>query len=101
LSHPVGTDACACGQALGNRLEGGIRLLCDPVETAQSKAVNDLLASALGANKAAVAQTRQVGADPRLGLPDRCHQLADGEQGSTFLANVAAILGDPGLALTF
>jgi 2-oxoisovalerate dehydrogenase E2 component (dihydrolipoyl transacylase) len=29
------------------------------------------------------------------------HRLADGEQGSTFLANVAAILGDPGLALVF
>jgi 2-oxoisovalerate dehydrogenase E2 component (dihydrolipoyl transacylase) len=29
------------------------------------------------------------------------HRLADGEQGSTFLANVAAILGDPGLALLF
>jgi pyruvate dehydrogenase E2 component (dihydrolipoamide acetyltransferase) len=29
------------------------------------------------------------------------HRLADGAQGSTFLANVAAILGDPGLALLF
>ena len=29
------------------------------------------------------------------------HRLADGEQGSTFLANVAAILGDPGLVLLF
>jgi 2-oxoisovalerate dehydrogenase E2 component (dihydrolipoyl transacylase) len=29
------------------------------------------------------------------------HRLADGEQGSTFLANVAAILSDPGLALIF
>ena len=29
------------------------------------------------------------------------HRLADGEQGSTFLANVAAILSDPGLALLF
>jgi 2-oxoisovalerate dehydrogenase E2 component (dihydrolipoyl transacylase) len=29
------------------------------------------------------------------------HRLADGEQGSTFLANVAAILNDPGLALLF
>jgi 2-oxoisovalerate dehydrogenase E2 component (dihydrolipoyl transacylase) len=29
------------------------------------------------------------------------HRLADGEQGSTFLANVAAILHDPGLALLF
>jgi pyruvate dehydrogenase E2 component (dihydrolipoamide acetyltransferase) len=29
------------------------------------------------------------------------HRLADGEQGSTFLANVASILGDPGLALLF
>ena len=29
------------------------------------------------------------------------HRLADGEQGSTFLANVAAILADPGLALLF
>jgi pyruvate dehydrogenase E2 component (dihydrolipoamide acetyltransferase) len=29
------------------------------------------------------------------------HRLADGQQGSTFLANVAAILADPGLALLF
>ena len=29
------------------------------------------------------------------------HRLADGEQGSTFLANVAAILTDPGLALLY
>jgi 2-oxoisovalerate dehydrogenase E2 component (dihydrolipoyl transacylase) len=29
------------------------------------------------------------------------HRLADGAQGSTFLANIAAILGDPGLALLF
>ncbi|HZA73442.1 MAG TPA: dihydrolipoamide acetyltransferase family protein [Propionibacteriaceae bacterium] len=29
------------------------------------------------------------------------HRLADGAQGSTFLANVAGILGDPGLALLF
>jgi len=54
-------------------------VLCDPVEAAQGKAVNDLLAAALGANEAAVAQARQVGAHPRLRLPDGCHQLADGE----------------------
>ena len=29
------------------------------------------------------------------------HRLADGAQGSTFLADVAAILGDPGLALLY
>ncbi len=29
------------------------------------------------------------------------HRLADGAQGSTFLANVAGILGDPGLGLLF
>ena len=29
------------------------------------------------------------------------HRLADGEQGSTFLADVAAILSDPGLALLY
>ena len=29
------------------------------------------------------------------------HRLADGAQGSTFLADVAGILGDPGLALLF
>jgi 2-oxoisovalerate dehydrogenase E2 component (dihydrolipoyl transacylase) len=29
------------------------------------------------------------------------HRLADGEQGSTFLADVASILSDPGLALLF
>ena len=29
------------------------------------------------------------------------HRLADGAQGSTFLANIAAILGDPGLALLY
>jgi 2-oxoisovalerate dehydrogenase E2 component (dihydrolipoyl transacylase) len=29
------------------------------------------------------------------------HRLADGAQGSTFLANIAGILGDPGLALLF
>ncbi len=29
------------------------------------------------------------------------HRLADGEQGSTFLADVAAILSDPGMALLF
>ena len=29
------------------------------------------------------------------------HRLADGAQGSTFLANIAAILADPGLALLF
>ena len=29
------------------------------------------------------------------------HRLADGAQGSTFLANVAAILSDPGLALLY
>ena len=29
------------------------------------------------------------------------HRLADGAQGSTFLAEVGAILGDPGLALLY
>ena len=29
------------------------------------------------------------------------HRLADGAQGSTFLADVAGILGDPGLALLY
>jgi len=29
------------------------------------------------------------------------HRLADGAQGSTFLADVAAILNDPGLALLY
>jgi pyruvate dehydrogenase E2 component (dihydrolipoamide acetyltransferase) len=29
------------------------------------------------------------------------HRLADGEQGSRFLSDVAGILGDPGLALLF
>ena len=29
------------------------------------------------------------------------HRLADGEQGSTFLADVAGILADPGLALLY
>jgi len=29
------------------------------------------------------------------------HRLADGAQGSTFLADVAAILNDPALALLF
>ncbi|MFL6026009.1 MAG: 2-oxo acid dehydrogenase subunit E2, partial [Friedmanniella sp.] len=29
------------------------------------------------------------------------HRLADGAQGSTFLADVAGVLGDPGLALLY
>jgi pyruvate dehydrogenase E2 component (dihydrolipoamide acetyltransferase) len=29
------------------------------------------------------------------------HRIVDGEQGSRFLADVASILSDPGLALTF
>jgi 2-oxoisovalerate dehydrogenase E2 component (dihydrolipoyl transacylase) len=29
------------------------------------------------------------------------HRLADGEQGSTFLSDVAGILSDPGTALLF
>ena len=29
------------------------------------------------------------------------HRLADGAQGSTFLADVAQVLGDPGLGLLF
>jgi len=76
-SNPIRADASARRQALDNRLQSHAGLSNDLIQAAQRKAVEDLLASALGFHKATVPQTCQVGTDPRLGLANRAHQLAD------------------------
>ena len=76
-SYPIRADTSARCQALGNWLQSHVGLSNDLIHAPQRKAVDDLPASALRIDKAAVPQTGQVGADPGLGLADRTYELAD------------------------
>src|SRR5690242_18288434 len=79
-SYPVRPDAGAGRQALRDRLDDEVRFRDDAVQPAKGEAVDDLPATALGGHKPAVAQARQVGADPRLRLADGRHELAHGQR---------------------
>ncbi len=78
-SYPVRPDTGTGRQALRDRLEDQLRFRGDAIKPAKSEAVDDLLATALSGDKPAVAQTCQVGADPRLRLGDGRYQLAHSE----------------------
>jgi hypothetical protein len=76
-SYPVRADASARRQALGDWLQGDVRLVNDVIQAAQGKAVDHLFASAFGDDETAVAQAGKVGADPGLRLANRAHQLTN------------------------
>ena len=76
-SYPIRADASTRRQALSDRLHGDIGLVNDLIQAAQGKAVDHLLAAALGVDKPAVPQAGQVGADPRLRLRDSAYELTN------------------------
>src|SRR5487761_796210 len=74
-SDPVGTDPSTGRQPLRDRLEGGRSLGEEEIHALQRQVVDHLLAPPLAGDQAAVAQTGEVGADPRLGLAHLGDQL--------------------------
>ena len=76
VSHPVGTDPRTGGQALGDRVQCGVGAGNDAVQTLQFEPVNNLFATALCADEAAVPKTCEMRANPRLWLSGGRHQLA-------------------------